>query len=87
MRQSHSPCIIKENRVYVSIFTILSLIGGSFCANGNRVHIFMNCAHYRIPAEQFVLINGYLYTEITNIAIIGFEVKIEGDTISVRYSS
>lgn len=87
MRQSHSPCIIKENRVYVSIFTILSLIGGSFCANGNRVHFFINCAHYCIPAEQFALINDYLYTEITNIAVIGFEVKVEGDTISVRYSS
>ena len=85
MRQSNIPCIIRENKVFVSIFTVLSLIGGSFCTDGNRLQVFVNCEQYSIPVGQFILLKGHWYTEVANIMNIGFEVKLEGDAISVRY--
>lgn len=86
MRQSHNPCIISGNKIFVSILTVLSLIGGSFCINGNLLQIFMNCEQYYIPIERFVLFGKCWYTEVTNMVKIGFKVKLEGNTISVKYS-
>lgn len=86
MRQSNIPCIIRENKILVSILTVLSLIGGSFCTNGNIFQVFVNCEQYSISVEQFILVNGYWYMEVKNITNIGFEVKLEGNAISVRYS-
>lgn len=87
MRQNNSPCIIRENRIYVLILKVLSLIGGSFCIDRNQFQVFINCNHYSISVEQLLLINENWYTEISNLGKMGFEIKIEGNRISVRYTA
>ena len=87
MRQNSIPCIIRENKIYILILTVLSLIGGSFCLDRNQLQVFINCNHYSISVEQLLLINTNWYVEVSNLAKIGFEIKIEGNKVSVRYTA
>ena len=85
MQQRYGPCIIRENKIYVSIQIIISLIGGSFFVNRTQFQVFINCKRYSIPVEQLLLVNTNWFAEVTKLAEIGFEIKIEGCSISVRY--
>lgn len=82
--KSYLPCVVKQNHIFVSLPTVMSLIGGYYTKIENNCHVFIDNQHYVAPMDLLVTINQHSYMDITMFKTLGFNIMVEDEVVSLQ---